>query len=195
MALLRHARLAVVALALCAACTTGPDPEAERRARAWDQILRDTTAVRIGEDRLRVEASTPLVQELAVLDYTALSRVAGEAVKAGAPRFALVYVDYDGDPIASLLVPQAGLNEATWIATYEDLLAARDLADVTGSVNGLLGRRTVAMVAVLLDEDERADMPAFDAAPLYDSLLTERIERKGIEPKQRLRLPRLSFTR
>lgn len=187
----KRGAIAAVGMVVLSACATGPNPEAEVRGRAWDQVMRATTAVRVGEDRLRVEASTPFVQELSVLDYTALGRIAGEATRAGAPRFALVYVDYEGDPLASLLVPEVGVNEATWIGTYEDLLAARELADLTGSVGGLVGFRKVAMVALLLDEGERTDMPTFDAASIYDSMLTERVERKDIEPKKRLRLPRL----
>lgn len=171
------------------ACVTGSDPEAEKAARAWDQVLRDTRAVPIGRDRLRIEASTPFVQELSVLDYTALGRAAGEAIRAGADRFAITYVDYDGDPLASFLVPEVGLGETGWIGTYEDLLAARDMGDLTSSVGDLVGYRKVAMVVVLLDEGERTDLPAFEAGPLYESMLHERIDRKNIKPKRRLSLP------
>lgn len=183
-----NVRLILATLLLCSACVTGPDPEGEKRARAWGQIVSDTSAVRIGEDRLRIEASTPFVSNLSTLEYTALARAAGEALKADSPRFALLWVDFDGDPLGSLLVPEVGLAETTWIGTYEDLLEARELGDLTGTVNDRFGYRTVSMVALLLD-DELADQPTFDAELIYDSMLAERIERKDIKPKRRLNLP------
>ena len=182
--------LAPLAAILLAACTTGPDPEGEVRARAWGQVLDRTDLVRLDNATLEASASSPLLRGGEGLEIALLTRIAGEAVSLGAPRFAITFVDYDevGLGAGDLAAP-----DARWIGTYADLLEAR--ADMTGGEGGGLGFDRVTAVVRLLGEGEAADRPAFDANDLYETLLTQRIERQGLRPRRRLDvpLPRIRF--
>ena len=176
-------------LALVAGCATGPDPVGEVRAKAWDRTLRQTRAVALGSDRLRVEVSTPLVGDLSAMEFAALARASGEATAAGADRFAIVYLDYDESSLPSFLAPQIRMPSEEWIGSYEDLLRARDRADIGGALDERYGYRTMVMIVRLLDAGEAANEPAFDADETYDAMLRERVEREDIRPRRRLALP------
>ena len=183
-------RRSLAAALILAACTTGPDPEGEVRARAWSQVLDRTEVIRLDNATMEATASTPLLRGSDGVEIALLTRIAGEAVALGAPRFALTFVTFDsiglpGDPISA--------PEARWIGTYADLLEAR--ADMTGGEGGGLGFDRVTAVVRLLGEGEAADRPAFDANDLYETLLTQRIERQGLRPRRRLDvpLPRIRF--
>lgn len=183
--------LALLAALSLAACTTGPDPAGEVRARAWAQVLDRTEITRVDNATLEAVASTPLIGGGEGVEIALLTRVAGEAVALGAPRFAITFVSYDeiglgGDGFAT--------PDARWVGTYADLLEAR--SELFGDVNGGSFERVTAVVR-LLGAGEAPDRPAFDAADLYETLLSQRIEQRNIRPRRRLDvpLPRITFER
>lgn len=187
MAQLRVALLACLALA---ACATGPDPEREVLDRAWGGIVREADAVPLGEGRVRVTVASPFVANLDAMEYAALARAAGAARQAGAPRFAIVHLDYEaGGPLRGLLAPGVDLPGPDWVGTFEDLQAARAWQDITGAVDGRYGLRTITMIVRLLDEGEAPGRPAFATGETLDAMLAERIARRGIAPRRRLALP------
>ena len=186
-------RLLIASLAalLLAACATGPDPRGEVRARAWGQVLDRTEVTRLDNATLQATASTPLLGGGEGIEIALLTRIAGEAVALGAPRFAITFVDYDEVGLGGA-APAA--PDARWIGTYAGLLQAR--AELFGEGGGVGFERVTAVVR-LLGPNEAADRPAFDADDLYETLLSERIERRGIRPRRRLDvpLPRIRFER
>ena len=183
--------LASLAAVILAACTTGPDPQGEVRARAWSQVVDRTEVLRLDNATLEASASTPLIGGSEGVEIALLTRVAGEAVALGAPRFAITFVAYDE---IGLGAERAATPDARWIGTYADLLQAR--AELFGEPGGVGFERVTAVVR-LLGPNEAPDRPAFDAEDLYETLLTQRIERRGITPRRRLDvpLPRVTFER
>ena len=182
--------LAPLAVLLLSACTTGPDPEGETRARAWGQVLDRTDLIRLDNATLEATASTPLLRGSEGLEIALLTRIAGEAVALGAPRFAITFVNYDevGLGAGGFAAP-----DARWIGTYADLLQAR--AELFG--DGGIGFERVTAVVRLLGPNEALDRPAFEAGDLYETLLSQRIEQRNIAPRRRLDipLPRITFER
>lgn len=184
-------RIAILSLVLAAACASPVDPVAETRAKAWGQVEAQTDVTRMGGATLRVTADTPLIRTADEMELALLTRIAGEAVALGAPRFAITFVDYDEAGIGKAL----GLggdyasSEASWIGTYADLLEARADADYDGSLSRAVGYKSMTAVVRLLAEGEEPGLPAFAAEDLYEALLADRIERGGIRPGRRLKLP------
>jgi hypothetical protein len=183
-------RLAVLALFL-AACATVEDPVGSQRRTAWTQIVGQTEVIRLGGGTLRVEADTPLFRSVEEMELALLTRVAGEAVAAGAPRFAITFVDYEDGGLG--LLPDFERPEAGWIGTYADLLEARAQSDLDGSLGGAAGFKSMTAVVRLMEEGEEPGLPAFDSVATYEALLADRIERRGIAPKRRVKLPSLPF--
>ena len=182
--------LASLAALSLSACTTGPDPQGEVRARAWEQVVDRTEVLRLDNATLEASASTPLIGGGEGVEIALLTRIAGEAVSLGAPRFAITFVDYDALGFGGDV---AAAPEARWIGTYADLLQAR--AELFGEAGG--GFQRVTAVVRLLGPDEARDRPAFAAEDLYETLLSQRIEERGIRPRRRLDvpLPRITFER
>ncbi len=185
--------LSMTILLLLAACATGPDPVGEMRGRAWSQIVDQTDVVALGGPTLRITASTPLFRSTNEMELALLTRAAGEAVAAGAPRFVLTFVNYDEVGLGELLVPDLSVPESGWIGSYADLLEARADLDLDGSLSGPFGYRNMTTVVRLLGEGEDADRPAFASEDTYEALLGGRIERRNIRPRRRLRLPGVAF--
>ncbi|MBB4659894.1 hypothetical protein [Parvularcula dongshanensis] len=179
-------RAALILLAL-GACTTGPNPEAEVRSRAWRQVVSLTEVTKVDSSTLRVSASTPLIHSTDDMELALLTRAAGEAMRAEAPRFAITFVDYDEARLR--LVPDFSVAEARWIGSYAALLEARSEADIDGTLSDRYGFRSMVAVIVLLDDEEDAGRAAFEAEDVYESLLESRIRSRGIKPKKRLDLP------
>lgn len=185
----RHAFSAVIAAATLSACVSSADPQAQVQNRAWARIARNADAVPLGDGRLRIDASTAFAQDLAVLEYTALARAAGEVSASGADRFAVVYVDYGTSGLSGLISPTVTLPGDGWIGTYEDLMAARDWSTIGGGIGDRYGFRTLTMVVRILEEDEAVGRPAFGADAVYRAMLAERIAREDIAPRRRLAWP------
>lgn len=181
----------LLAACLLSACASSPDPVGETRARAWGQVLDQTSVTRMGGATLRATADTPLVRTVDEMELALLARIAGEAVALGAPRFVITFVDYDEASLG--FGGDHGSGEAGWIGTYADLLEARSDADYDGSLSGAVGYKSMTAVVRLLAEGEEPGLPAFEAQGLYEALLADRIERGGVGPGRRLRLPRLRF--
>ena len=182
-------RLILPALAL-AACVSPPDPAGQVRASAWDQVLGQTEVTRISSRTLRAEASTPLFRAGDEMEIALLTRVAGEAVRLGAPRFAITFVEYDEKTLlgGGYTAPDAG-----WIGSYSDLLEARARADYDGSLGGGVGFEDMTAVVRLLADGEEPGREAFVSADVYETLLAARIDGKDLRPRRRLRLPRVRF--
>jgi hypothetical protein len=183
--------LASLILSALAACTTGPNPEDEVRAKAWSQVVRETDVTDVGNGRLRIAASTAFAAREGALEADLLARASGEALRRGAPRFAIVFLKYDDSGLGDLLMPSFADAERGWIGTYEDLLATRADVDPDGSLDGRYGFKRMTAVVRLLAADEEAGRSAFDADGTYVSLLADRAERRRIRPSRRLDLPGL----
>lgn len=170
------------------ACATVEDPETRQRAIAWSQVQSQTEAILIGDNRVRITATTPLAKRLEQLERDLLARAAGEALRRGAPRFSIVFLEYDDKGLGNLFVPQFNDPATGWIGTYEAMLAARANADPDGSLKGGYGFKSMTAVVRLLAEGEEPNRPAFDAQDTYQALINERIDRRGIEAPKRLDL-------
>ena len=170
-------------------CVSPADPAEQVRARAWDQVTDRTEVTRVDSRTLRAKAHTPFLGG-DDLEIALLTRVAGEAVRLGAERFAITFVEYDELSLggADTIAPDAG-----WIGTYADLLEARARADYDGSLGGGLGFESVLVVVRLLGEGEEDGRDAFVSADVYDTLLAQRIDEKDLRPRRTLRLPRIRF--
>ena len=176
--------------AVLTACVSPADPAGQVRARAWNQVLGQTEVTRIDASSLRAEASTPFFRANDDMEIALLTRIAGEAVRLGAPRFAITFVEYDE---TSLLGGGYTAPDAGWIGTYADLLEARARADYDGSLGGGIGFEDMTAVVRLLAEDEEAGREAFVSADVYETLLAARIDERDLRPRRKLRLPKLRF--
>lgn len=181
----------LMAAAVLSACATSPNPEAEKQAKAWRAINAFTDITDVGGNRLRVMANTPFASGGDELEKAALMRAAGEAARRGYPRFAIVYVDYRERGPASWLSPDLGDPTARWIGSYEDLLAARDRADLDGSLDGPFGFKRLEAVVLMLGPDEEPYREAFTTNEVYAALTQDRIERNNIQASRHLKLPSL----
>lgn len=182
--------LAACLAAALGACATPADPAGQVRARAWGQVLGQTEVARIDSQTLRAQASTPLFRAGDDMEIALLTRVAGEAVRLGAPRFAITFVEYDE---VSLLGGGYTAPDAGWIGSYSDLLEARARADYDGSLGGGVGFEDMTAVVRLLADGEAPDREAFVSADVYETLLAARIDGQDLRPRRRLRLPRIRF--
>ena len=186
--MLRRALLAAPLALACAACVSAPDPAEQVRARAWSQVLGQTDVTRIDAGTMKARASRPFLRAGDDMEIALLTRVAGEAVRLGAPRFAITFVEYDE---AGLFGGDYAFPDKGWIGTYGDLLAARARSDYDGSLTDDLGFKEMVVVVRLLRDDEAMDRPAFRAEDVYETLLAERIDGRDIRPRRRL--PRIRF--
>ena len=181
---------ALVLAATLTACASPADPAGQVRARAWGQVLDQTEVTRVSSRTLRAQASTPLFRAGDDMEIALLTRVAGEAVRLGAPRFAITFVEYDE---TSLLGGGYTAPDAGWIGTYADLLEARARADYDGSLGGGIGFEDMTAVVRLLADGEAPDREAFVSADVYETLLAARIDGQDLRPRRRLRLPKVRF--
>ena len=186
-------RFATVLLAAAAltACAASPNPEAERRSKAWASVSDTTDVTVIGQNRLRLRSHTPFASGGDELEKSMLLRAAGEARGRGFDRFAIVYVDYAERGVGSWFGGDLGDSSKRWIGSYEDLLAARDRADLDGSLDRPFGFKSMDVVIVLLAEGEETRRETFETAAIYESLIGDRIVRHRIQPTPRLKAPSL----
>lgn len=187
--LTRDVFLAFAATLFAASCTTGPDPGEEVRAKAYGQIRSHTLAVPLGQNRVRIEASTPFVQNGSVLAYDLLARAAAAAIEQDKPRFAFVYTDFRDEGIGALLAPSISLPRQEWVGRVEDLMKARADQSFGTAGEGRFGYREAVAIVVLLEDGEAEGRPTFAANEVFDALLEERIERKNIQPSRRFSWP------
>lgn len=180
---------AISALSL-GACVTPENPEQIIRTIAEDQIVDQTRAASIGHSRVRIDSTARLFQGLRTLEYNALARAAIEARAADAPYFVISYLDYD-NKTPSMFSSNVGMPASGWIGTYEDLLARRELATLGEDLPSGVGIQKITMVVRLLSDQERGERDAFSAEDTFESLLTERIDRKGIDAPKRLSIKSL----
>lgn len=159
---------------LSVGCATVDNPKANVDGKAWRQVQDNTKVITLGSNRLRISASTPFASSLNGLENDMLVRAAGEAAARGAPRFAIVHVQYEKEGVSR------------WIGTYEDLQRARHDADFMGSLDRRFSFKTMNTVVRLLGEDEEAARKAFDSKSTFDALLASRVEAKGIKPSRKL---------
>ena len=186
--MLRRAFFAAPVLLVCAACVSAPDPAEQVRAKAWSQVLSQTDVMRIDAATMKARASRPFLRAGDDMEVALLTRISGEAVRLGAPRFAITFVEYDESGLfgGGYAFPDEG-----WIGTYGDLLAARARTDYDGSLTDSFGFKEMVVVVRLLRDDEAADRPAFRAEEVYETLLAARIDERDIRPRRRL--PRIRF--
>lgn len=183
--------LMALGLSVSGCITTVPNPDDNVRAQAWYQVNNITDLTDLGGNRLRISASTAPGYNIEQLETDLLTRASGEAVRRGAPRFAIVYLDYEDSGVGRLFMG-SGYNDGTrsWIGAYEDLLIARTEADPDGSLSRNLNFKQVTAVVRLLADGEVPDRQAFRAEDTYVSLLNDRITRRGIKPQRRVTLRR-----
>lgn len=167
--------------------STVPNPQDDVRAQAWDQISKLTDATDLGGNRLRVKAHAAPGYDIESLETDLLARVAGEALRRGAARFAIVYVEYGDRGVGSLLSPPSyAEGKRAWIGTYEDLVAARTENDLDGSLTRGLRFKEVTVVVRLLAPGEAVERPGFSSKQTYTALIHDRIERRNIKPRRTL---------
>lgn len=182
--------LLLTAACSLSACVSPADPAGQVRERAWTQIVGQTEITRVSATAMRAEASTPLLRGGDEMEIALLTRIAGEAVRLGSPRFVITFVEYDEK---RLLGGGYSFPDERWIGSYADLLAARARADYDGSLGGGIGFERMTAVVRLLADGEVSDREAFVSADVYETLLAARIDNKNLKAKRRLRLPRLRF--
>ena len=178
----------IAALTL-SACATPPNAEQIKRAKAWHSVSQTTDVTEVSSQRLRLRSKTPFAAGGDELEKATLLRAAGEVRSRGYERFAIVYVDYNERGLGSLMGPNLGESTKRWIGTYEDLLDARDRADLDGSLDGPFGFKSMDVVIVMLNDDEETRRDAFVAGELYGSLIEDRIERHKFKAYPRLAIP------
>lgn len=186
-------RFIVVLLTVCslAACVAPPNAEEQKRLKAWNSVRGVTDKTAVGEERLNLRVEAPFARNRGTLEKSLLLRASGEAMQAGYPRFAIVYLDYSETGPASWFTPDFEEASTRWIGSYEDLLAARDRSDFDGSLNGSFGFKAVDAVVLLLGEDDQPRREAFDSEAIYNTLVDDRIDRHRITATPKLKLPKL----
>lgn len=182
--------LALAAVGL-AGCATSENPEAEQRAKAWESVNLTTDVTEIGAKRLKLTSSTPFSSGGDELEKAALMRAAGEAKERGYPRFAIVYVDYREGGLSRMFGPDLGEASKRWIGSYEDLLQARDRADLDGSLAGPFGFKRMEAVVMMLSEGDEQGRKAFLTDEVLNALTQDRIVRYNIKPSRHLKMPEM----
>ena len=186
----RFASVLLVAAALTA-CVSSPNPEAEKRAKAWRMVNNTTDVTVVGENRLRLISDTPFAAGGDEMEKAMLLRAAGEAIDRDYPRLAIVYVDYHQRGIGGWFGPDLGDSTKRWIGTYEDLLSARDRADLDGSLDSPFGFKSMDVVIRLLAEDEEPTRAAFSTEAIFENLIDDRIDRHNLQANPRVAIPKL----
>lgn len=181
----------MLAAAILAACASSPNPEAEKRGKAWRMVNNTTDVTMVGSNRIRLRSDTPFVAGGDEMEKAALLRAAGEAQARGYPRFAIVYVDYHQKGMGGWFGPDLGESSQRWIGTYEDLLAARDRADLDGSLDGPFGFKSMDLVVLLLNEDDEPLRESFETTVVFNNLIEDRIDRHNLQPNPRLAKPQM----
>ncbi|MEM9422956.1 MAG: hypothetical protein AAF986_10740, partial [Pseudomonadota bacterium] len=90
--------VATTTLAL-SACTTVENPEEDVRTKAWSQVSGKTDLVVVGKNRVRISTNGAFSMDISAMETLLLARAAGEAADRGAPRFAIVHVQYNNDGV------------------------------------------------------------------------------------------------
>ncbi|WP_306251684.1 hypothetical protein [Parvularcula sp. IMCC14364] len=144
------------------------------RAQAWSDIV-DISQVRlIGDDRMRIDILSPFVMSVEEMEYVLLARAAGEASRAGFPRFSIVYLNYKGGKgLSNLLLPEIKYGGSDWIGTYEDLITERESQRLTGNVNRIGAKRLEAVI-LLQPAENRRQRETFAATETYLNMLNNR---------------------
>ncbi|MCI5047858.1 MAG: hypothetical protein MRY59_10170 [Aquisalinus sp.] len=144
------------------------------RAQVWSGIV-DISQVRlIGDDRMRIDILSPFVMSVEEMEYVLLARAAGEASRAGFPRFSIVYLNYKGGKgLSNLLLPEIKYGGSDWIGTYEDLITERENQRLTGNVNRV-GAKKLEAVILLQPAENRRRRETFAATETYLNMLNNR---------------------
>ena len=143
------------------------------REQAWARIIKFTKFRQMGDDRARIDVTSPFIMEIEEMEYILLGRAAGEAARAGYKSFSIVYLNYEGGRgLGSLLVPEINLTTNDWIGSYEELVIARENQRLTGNYSKIGGKNIEAVVLFLPEEDRRR-RETFPATDVYLAMMNE----------------------
>ena len=145
------------------------------RERAWAKVIDQTEVRLIGDDRVRINVFSPFVMAPEDMEYLLLARAAGEATRAGYPRFAIVYLNYEGGTgLSALLLPEISMAGDDWIGAYEELIVERENQRLVGDISRFGSKRLEAVVRFMPAEDMRR-RETFAATETYLNMLNEKL--------------------
>lgn len=149
------------------------DPRSQQE-QTWEEIAAHTELVRIGADRLSIEARGGPATGAGTVDLRLLVRASAQTLHEGYTHFAIVHVRDRNLPIAGRLFGSSVYgSETVWIGNYESYVASRYERDYAAAPRAWI-RPGVEAVILMLNEEDRRSRRAFDARAVYDSLIVER---------------------